>query len=65
MPEILDYRTIGTGAQQWRVHDSGDGDPIVMFHGFPDSPDAYEPLLAGLHAAGYRTVLPYLRGYHA
>jgi pimeloyl-ACP methyl ester carboxylesterase len=35
-----------------------------LFHGFPDTPTGWAGQAAALRAAGYRTVVPYLRGYH-
>jgi pimeloyl-ACP methyl ester carboxylesterase len=37
---------------------------VVLLHGFPDTPDGWEGTRVALNAAGYRTVVPYLRGYH-
>lgn len=39
------------------------GDPLLLVHGWPDSPRTWDKLLPTLHTAGYRTVVPYLRGY--
>jgi pimeloyl-ACP methyl ester carboxylesterase len=36
----------------------------VLLHGFPDTPHGWEHARDALNAAGYRTVAPYLRGYH-
>jgi pimeloyl-ACP methyl ester carboxylesterase len=47
------------------VHlDTGSGPLVVLFHGFPDFPDSWQAIQAALNDAGYRTVVPYLRGYH-
>jgi pimeloyl-ACP methyl ester carboxylesterase len=40
-----------------------DGDPVVLLHGFPYDPRAYDEVVPGLVAAGCRVVVPYLRGY--
>ncbi len=40
-----------------------DGEPLVLLHGWPDSPRTWDAVLPGLHDAGYWTVAPYLRGY--
>ncbi len=40
-----------------------DGKPVILVHGWPDSPRTYDKVLPVLHAAGYRTFAPYLRGY--
>lgn len=38
--------------------------PLVLFlHGFPDSADAWRPVLAAVAARGYRAVAPWMRGY--
>ncbi|HEY3021639.1 MAG TPA: alpha/beta hydrolase [Solirubrobacteraceae bacterium] len=50
--------------QQFVFEDSGSGPLVVLFHGFPDTPNGWAPTAQALNAAGYRTVVPYLRGYH-
>ena len=42
---------------------SPDDNPLVLLHGFPDSPVAWQEVVEGLVLAKYRIVLPYLRGY--
>jgi len=44
---------------------AGDADaPLALFlHGFPDSADAWGPILEQAAARGYRAVAPFLRGY--
>ncbi len=39
------------------------GKPLILLHGWPDSPRTWDKVLPALHDAGYRTVAPYLRGY--
>lgn len=39
------------------------GFPIVLLHGFPDDVHAYDTVAPPLAAAGYRVLVPYLRGY--
>ncbi len=39
------------------------GEAIFLVHGWPDSPRTWDKVLPALHAAGYRTVVPYLRAY--
>lgn len=36
----------------------------MLLHGFPDVPDSWDAIRERLNAEGYRTVAPYLRGYH-
>ena len=45
--------------------DYGDatGFPIVLLHGFPDDAHAWDTVAPPLAAAGYRVLVPYLRGY--
>jgi pimeloyl-ACP methyl ester carboxylesterase len=40
-----------------------DGRPIVLLHGWPDDVRAWRGVAPRLHAAGWRTVTPYLRGF--
>jgi pimeloyl-ACP methyl ester carboxylesterase len=44
---------------------SGDaqGFPILLLHGFPDDVRAWDDVTPPLVKAGYRTLVPYLRGY--
>jgi pimeloyl-ACP methyl ester carboxylesterase len=60
----VDFRTASTAGQSFVVADSGEGAPVVLVHGFPDTPSGWEPTAKMLNAAGYRTIVPYLRGYH-
>ena len=40
-----------------------DGFPIVLLHGFPDDVRAFDGVVPPLVRAGYRALVPYLRGY--
>ncbi|MBE0623713.1 MAG: alpha/beta hydrolase [Burkholderiales bacterium] len=40
-----------------------DGDPVVLLHGFPYDPRAFDEVVPLLDAAGYRCIVPCLRGY--
>src|SRR5947208_15214051 len=42
---------------------SGEAEPIFLLHGFPYDPRAYDAMVPRLVEAGYRTIVPYLRGY--
>ncbi|UCH30537.1 MAG: alpha/beta hydrolase [Myxococcales bacterium] len=59
-----DFQNVTRGDQTWRYHDAGQGRSIVLFHGFPDTPSSYGNIARSLNEAGYRTIVPYLRGYH-
>jgi pimeloyl-ACP methyl ester carboxylesterase len=39
------------------------GRPVLLLHGWPDDVRTYDRVAPALHAAGFRTVLPYLRGF--
>jgi pimeloyl-ACP methyl ester carboxylesterase len=58
-------RTIETGALTVAYEDSGDprGFPIILLHGFPDDVRAFDGVVPPLVKAGYRAIVPYLRGY--
>jgi pimeloyl-ACP methyl ester carboxylesterase len=40
-----------------------DGEAVVLLHGFPYDPRAYDEIVPRLASAGLRTITPYLRGY--
>ena len=39
------------------------GFPVILLHGFPDDARAYDRVAPALADAGYRALVPYLRGY--
>lgn len=44
-------------------HGPATGDPVILLHGFPYSPRAFDEVAPALAAQGYRVIVPYLRGY--
>jgi len=56
--------TAAAGSQQFVYTDSGEGPLVVLLHGFPDTPNGWARTRDTLNGAGYRTVVPFLRGYH-
>jgi pimeloyl-ACP methyl ester carboxylesterase len=58
-------RTARTPVLDIAYEESGpeDGKPVVLLHGFPDDIHAYDDVAPPLAAAGYRVIVPYLRGY--
>ena len=58
------WREATAGGQTFRFTDTGEGPLVVLLHGFPDVPQSWDSVRDQLNAAGYRTVVPYLRGYH-
>lgn len=43
--------------------EEGKGPLVLLFHGFPDTPQTWDAARPALAAAGYRAVTPFLRGY--
>jgi pimeloyl-ACP methyl ester carboxylesterase len=39
------------------------GTPVLLLHGWPDDVRTYDRVAPALHAAGFRTIAPYLRGF--
>jgi pimeloyl-ACP methyl ester carboxylesterase len=58
-------RHIRTGVLEMAYEESGPeaGYPILLLHGFPYDPRAFDETAPALAAAGYRAIVPYLRGY--
>ncbi|SDV46767.1 alpha/beta fold hydrolase [Chitinasiproducens palmae] len=55
---------VKTGVLEVEVACAGpdDGTPVLLLHGWPDAPRGWSAIAARLHAAGYRTIVPTLRG---
>ncbi|HEY4343338.1 MAG TPA: alpha/beta hydrolase [Parvibaculum sp.] len=47
----------------YEEYGSPDGEPVLLMHGFPYDPRCFDRMASLLAAEGYRTVVPYLRGY--
>jgi pimeloyl-ACP methyl ester carboxylesterase len=58
-------KTVRTATLEIAYEESGpiDGRPVVLLHGFPDDVHAYDDVAPTLAAAGWRVLVPYLRGY--
>ena len=58
-------KTVCTPTLEIAYEESGPagGPPVVLMHGFPDDVRAYDGVAPPLAAAGWRVVVPYLRGY--
>jgi len=59
-----EWREASASGQTFRYLDSGEGPLVLLYHGFPDLPESWDSIRTRLNAEGYRTVVPYLRGYH-
>ena len=59
------YRTVRTPALEIAYEETGpaNGRPVILLHGFPDDPRAYDGARGPLADAGCRVLVPYLRGY--
>ena len=62
MPAVLTVRT-PTLEIAYEAHGESGGFPIILLHGFPDDARAWDGVAPPLAAAGYRVLVPYLRGY--
>jgi pimeloyl-ACP methyl ester carboxylesterase len=47
----------------YEVAGPGDGFPVILLHGWPDDARTWDAVLPPLHQAGYRTYVPWLRGF--
>jgi pimeloyl-ACP methyl ester carboxylesterase len=47
----------------YEVHGPAGGFPIILLHGFPDDAHAWAGVAPPLASAGFRVLVPYLRGY--
>jgi pimeloyl-ACP methyl ester carboxylesterase len=58
-------KTVSTPVLDIYYEENGpaNGRPVVLMHGFPDDIRAYDGVAPPLVAAGYRVIVPYLRGY--
>ncbi|MFI7065199.1 alpha/beta fold hydrolase [Kribbella sp. NPDC050124] len=45
------------------VEDCGDGEPVLLLHGWPDCHEVWRHQITALGAVGYRTIAPDLRGF--
>ena len=62
---MIATRHIRTSTLEVAYEESGDagGSPIFLLHGWPYDPRCYDDVVPPLVAAGYRVIVPYLRGF--
>ncbi|HUN53281.1 MAG TPA: alpha/beta hydrolase [Candidatus Sulfotelmatobacter sp.] len=65
MAKPATLKRIRTDVLEIAYEESGpaDGVPVLLLHGFPYDPRAYDEMVPPLAAAGCRCIVPYLRGY--
>ncbi|HEV8247286.1 MAG TPA: alpha/beta fold hydrolase [Polyangiaceae bacterium] len=51
------------GQATLHVAEAGEGEPVLLLHGFPELWFAWRRMLVGLAASGFRAIAPDLRGY--
>lgn len=67
MPASIDgtprFVTTATLEIAYEEHGHADAPVVVLLHGFPDDIRAWDQVATSVAAAGYRVIVPYLRGY--
>lgn len=56
-------RRIDVGEVRLAVVEEGEGEPVILLHGFPETSACWGRQLPALAAAGYHAIAPDLRGY--
>jgi pimeloyl-ACP methyl ester carboxylesterase len=56
-------RSVQTPVLEIAYEEAGAGFPVILLHGFPDDVRAWDEVAPPLVKAGYRVLVPYLRGY--
>ncbi|GAB2651442.1 alpha/beta fold hydrolase [Kribbella swartbergensis] len=57
-------RASTSAGQTFVFTEHGVGPLVVFWHGFPDTPYSWTGITGKVAAVGYRTIAPWLRGYH-
>ena len=63
MDAEIRHRIVDTNGIRMHVAEAGEGPPVVMCHGFPESWYSWRRQLVALAEAGYHAVAPDMRGY--
>jgi pimeloyl-ACP methyl ester carboxylesterase len=63
MPQAIKTVTAGVLNVAYEEHGSAKAPPAILLHGFPYDVRAYDDVAPVLAQAGYRVIVPYLRGY--
>jgi pimeloyl-ACP methyl ester carboxylesterase len=62
MPDATGHR-VSVGGLELSYLELGSGDPVLLFHGFPDIATSFVQLAERLAGEGFRCIAPWLRGY--
>lgn len=62
-PAALHHATTASLHIAYEEHGPRSGEPVILLHGFPYDPRAYDEIAPPLAERGYRVIVPYLRGY--
>jgi pimeloyl-ACP methyl ester carboxylesterase len=65
MSRPIALKTMRTETLEIAYEESGETNekPVVLLHGFPDDPRAWDGVASSLAKDGFRTIVPYLRGF--
>ena len=63
VPAMPPVRMVGADGINLAVHEAGSGPALVLLHGFPGLAFTWRHQIPALVAAGYRVIVPDLRGY--
>lgn len=59
----MSARRVNVGRLRLAITEVGDGEPVILLHGFPELSYSWRHQLPALAAAGYRAIAPDLCGY--
>ncbi len=59
----LHHATLPVGSIEMNVTEQGEGEPVLLLHGFPELAHSWRHQLPALAAAGYRAIAPDMRGF--
>lgn len=67
MNSRAEIRFVLTETLEIAYEQNGDlnGRPVILLHGFPDDPRSWDGVVSALTSVGFRTIVPYLRGFGA
>lgn len=56
-------KNIDVSSGKLAYYDLGEGQAVVLLHGFPDTPHTFENMVSELVNAGFRCIVPFMPGY--